>query len=307
MHFRSINVKTLSAVTVISFFSIKAQSQGCSDAGFCSINSFKPAATELQQETGKNQFRAGVSAGSADYDISVYSIHLEYSRQINRSWRIDTKIAMLSQNGNGIHTTGLSDIFINANYAASDRIDVIAGVKIPLSDAGKTKDGLPLPMDYQSSLGTFDLIAGVAYKVKKWKFNLGWQQPLSQNSNSFIAENYPSHSPLHGLQSTRNYIRKGDVLMRIAYTVPLSRKLTLVPGLLPIYHLADDEFTNLNGKQIIHGSKGLTLNVTGLLQYTMNEKNTLELNLGSPVVARDVRPDGLTRSFVATLQYQFTF
>jgi hypothetical protein len=214
---------------------------------------------------------------------------------------------MLSQSGNGIQTAGLSDVFVNVNYAVSDKMELTAGAKVPLTDGNKKEDGLPLPMDYQSSLGTFDVITGLSYKFKNLKFNIGWQQPISQNSNTFIAEDYAMHSPLHGFQSTNNYKRKGDVLIRVAYTVPLSKKLTLVPGLLPIYHLANDEFTNINGKQLIHGSKGLTLNVNAFLLYKINEKNALELNAGSPVVARDVRPDGLTRRFVANLQYQFSF
>jgi hypothetical protein len=156
-------------------------------------------------------------------------------------------------------------------------------------------------------LGTLDIIAGLSYKYKKWKFNVGWQQPISQNSNAFIAENYPENSPLRSFQSTNNYKRKGDVLLRVAYSVQLSKKLVLIPGLLPIYHLADDEFTNINGKQIINGSNGITLNANVFLLYKINETSAFELNLGSPVVARDVRPDGLTRSFVATVQYQLSF
>jgi hypothetical protein len=294
-------------VAVFIFSCIQAKSQGCSDAGFCTINSFNPSKDTSPAGAGKNQLRAGISTGSADHDITVFSAVLEYSRQINHSFSVDTKVAMLSQSGNGIQTSGLSDIFVNVNYAVSGRVELTAGAKIPLSDAGKEKNGLPLPMDYQSSLGTFDIIAGLSYKYKKWKFNAGWQQPISQNSNTFVAENYPDHSPLHTFQSTNNYKRKGDVLLRVAYTVPLSRKLVLIPGLLPIYHLANDEFTNINGKQIIHGSKGITLNTNVFLLYKINETSAFELNLGSPVVARDVRPDGLTRSFVATVQYQLSF
>lgn len=302
-----INAKSIIILTALIFCYTIAKTQGCSDAGFCTINSFKPSADKMQTSAGKNQIRTGISVGSADNDITAFSALLEYSRQINKSFYVDTKVSFLSQSGNDISTAGISDIFINVNYAISKSVDVIIGVKIPLSDANKEKNGLTLPMDYQSSLGTFDIISGIVYKLNKWKFNIGWQQPLSQNNNTFIAENYPDNSPIHSFQSTNNYIRRGDVLLRVSYQFRLSKDLAFVPGILPIYHLANDKFSNINGKQIINGSKGLTLNVIGYLQYKINEKNTLELNAGSPVVARDVRPDGLTRSFVATLQYQLSF
>ena len=300
-------MKRIIAITAFVFCVTIVKSQGCSDAGFCTINSFKQSTGKTQAATYKNQFRIGASGGGADNDITVFSALVEYSRKINKSFSADLKVTFLSQSGNNISTAGLSDVFVNVNYAVSKKVDLILGAKIPLSDANKQKNGLTLPMDFQSSLGTFDVIVGLGYKLEKWKFNIGWQQPLSQNSNTFIAENYPINSPLHSFQSTNNYTRSGDVLLRISYLFELSKKLLLTPGILPIYHLADDEFSNINGKQIINGSKGLTLNAIVYLNYKINEKNTLEFNMGSPLVARDVRPDGLTRSFVATIQYQLSF
>ena len=284
-----------------------AKSQGCSDAGFCTINSFKTSAGKTQTGAYKNQFRIGASVGNADHDITILSASAEYSRQINKSFSADLKVTFLSQSGNNISTAGISDVFVNMNYAVSKIVDLVLGAKIPLSDANKQKNSLTLPMDYQSSLGTFDVIVGLGYKLNRWKFNIGWQQPLSQNSNTFIAEDYPINSPLHSFQSTNNYTRSGDVLLRVSYQLELSKKLLLTPGILPIYHLENDKFSNINGKQIINGSKGLTLNAIVYLNYKINEKSALEFNMGSPLVARDVRPDGLTRSFVATMQYQLSF
>lgn len=301
------NMKRIVVITAFVFCNMIVKSQGCSDAGFCTINSFKPSAGKTQPATYKNQFRIGTSGGGADNDITVFSALLEYSRQINKSFSIDTKVVFLSQSGNSISVAGISDVFVTINYAISKKVELILGAKIPLSDANKQKNGLALPMDYQSSLGTFDVIVGLGYNLEKWKFSIGWQQPISQNSNTFIAENYPINSPLRGFQSTSSYLRRGDVLLRVSYPFELSKKLLFTPGILPIYHLANDEFFNSNGKQIINGSKGLTLNANAYLNYKINEKNALEFNVGSPLVVRDVRPDGLTRSFVATIQYQLSF
>ncbi|MEO5562472.1 MAG: hypothetical protein ABIR18_03535, partial [Chitinophagaceae bacterium] len=194
-------MKCIITITAFIFCNTVVKSQGCSDAGFCTINSFRPSAGDAQSAIYKNQFRIGISGGRADHNISIVSGLLEYSRQINKSVGIDTKLVFLSQSGNNISTTGVSDAFVNINYAIAGNVRLILGAKIPLSDGNKQKNDLPLPMDFQSSLGTFDIIAGLDYKLEKWKFNIGWQQPLVQNSNSFLAENYPINSPLHGFQS----------------------------------------------------------------------------------------------------------
>lgn len=283
------------------------RSQGCSDAGFCTLNGFSPSGGYIQTAAYPNQLRIGISGGGADNDISVFSALLEYNRQLNKSFNIDARLVFLSQSGNNISVGGFSDVYINMNYAISEKSKIILGAKIPLSDANKQKDGRTLPMDYQSSLGTFDLIIGFGFNAGKWKFNLGWQQPLSQNRNTFFAGDYPVNSVFYGFQSTNGYKRSGDALLRISYPFKLSKKLFITPGILPIYHLANDKFTTIDGRQVINGSKGVTLNANIYLNYEISKRNALELAIGSPLIVRDVRPEGLSRSFIATLQYELSF
>jgi hypothetical protein len=77
---------------------------------------------------------------------------------------------------------------------------------------------------------------------------------------------------------------------------------------LPIYHLSNDKYTNNLGiENEIKGSQGLTLNGNAYLDYEINNKNALQLNVGMPFVVRDARPDGLTRSFVVNLEYKVKF
>ena len=60
--------------------------------------------------------------------------------------------------------------FLNANYKASEKLKFTIGSKIPLSNANKTDNNLSLPMDYQASLGTLDLIFELVMKLRN--FNL---------------------------------------------------------------------------------------------------------------------------------------
>lgn len=281
--------------------------QGCSDAGFCTINSFKPNGTDSAKFLS-NQFKVGAFFGKADNSISVYGTYLEYNRQLNENIGLDAKLTTLAQNGNGISTFGPSDIFLNANYKAAERLKFTLGAKIPLAKANKTYNNLPLPMDYQASLGTFDLIFGVGYEIKKIQFVAAIQQPLTQNKNQFLAINYPVNSELRTFQSTNSFDRGGDVLLRISYPINISSKLNLTPSILPIYHLRNDKYINeLKVEREINGSKGLTLNGNVYLDYAVNSKNIIQLNVGIPFAVRDVRPDGLTRSFVANLEYRIRF
>ena len=297
----------LIATTLFCLATNYSYGQGCSDAGFCTINSFKPNSTD-STEVLNNQFKIGAFYGKADNSISVYGNYLEYNRQLSKKFGLDAKLTTISQNGNGISTFGLSDIFVNANFIASEKVKLTLGAKIPLSNASKTNDKLPLPMDYQASLGTFDLIIGIGYEIKKIQFIAAIQQPLTQNDNQFIATNYPTNSELITFQSTNKFERSGDVLLRLSYPININSKLKLTPSILPIYHLRNDKYIDeFNVKQEIKGSQGLTLNGNAYLDYEINSKNIIQLNLGMPFIVRDSRPDGLSRSFIANIEYRIKF
>ena len=308
----------LITTTLFLFATNISLGQGCSDAGFCTINSFKPYSidssaynfdsTITSNQVINNQIKVGFFYGDADNSISVYGSYFEYNRQINNKLGIDTKLTTIAQNGNGISKFGVSDIFLNANYKLNEKIKFIFGGKIPLSKANQTKDNLSLPMDYQASLGTFDLICGIGYKIKNIQLIAAIQQPLIQNDNRFIATKYPLNSELRNFQSTNKFIRAGDVLLRVSYPVILFSKLILTPSILPIYHLTNDKYTDeFNTIQEIKGSQGLTLNGNLYIDYEVNNKTSIQFNVGIPFIVRDSRPDGLTRSLIANLEYRVKF
>ena len=281
--------------------------QGCSDAGFCTIDSFKPNSTDSAKVLN-NQLKAGAFYGKADNAISVYGAYLEYNRQLSKKFGLDLKLTTLAQEGNGISVFGLSDIFVNANYKAGKSVKLTLGAKIPLSNANRTHDNLPLPMDYQASLGTVDLIFGVGYEIWKIQLVAAIQQPVTQNGNQFIAGNYPVDSKLRNFQSTNKFERSGDVLLRVSYPIKIKSKLKLTPSILPIFHLSNDKYTDeLNVKQEIKGSQGLTLNGNLYIDYEINSKHAIQLNAGMPFLFREARPDGLTRHFIANIEYRIKF
>ncbi len=258
--------------------------------------------------TDPNKLSFGLNMGVADYTIAVYGGGLGYSRNFGDQWRIDSKITFLSQGGNDIHVTGPGDIFVNLNYMPSRQVAISMGAKIPLTQADKMADGLPLPMDYQSSLGTLDFLGGISYTLENWFFAVGVQIPIQQNENEFFADLYAPDSPLALIQSTNQFERSADVLLRISRPIAVNEKMTITPGLLPIFHLGEDQFTDVDGvEKPIDGSGGFTLNGTVFLDYKLSAGNALEFSLGFPFIVREARPDGLTRSFVLGIGYTKRF
>lgn len=281
-------------------------SQGCSDAGFCTINSLKP--DMVQGEKLKNKIKFGASFGKADNSVNAFGSYIEYSRQFNKNIGLSIKLTSLAQSGNDISEFDLSDLFISSNFKTSKNVSLIAGVKIPFNKADKKKDNLYLPMDYQSSLGTYDLILGSGFNFGKLQISAAAQIPLNQNENKFIANNYSAISEIRKFHTTYNFKRSADVLVRITYPVLEKESFTIVASLLPIYHLSNDKYTNETLKEVeIDGSKGLTLNGNVFLNYSVNSQSNIQVSLGFPFKVRDSRPDGLTRSFIANLEYGYSF
>lgn len=304
-------MKKLFAIIFLSFLTVilstNVHAQGCSDAGFCTMNSFKPNHSDSIKNLN-NQFKVGSFYGKADNSILVYGSYVEFSKQLNNQFGFDTKLTSIAQTGNDIAALGISDLFINANYKTNKQLKFTLGAKIPLSNASKTKNNLPLPMDYQASLGIFDLIFGIGYDIKKLQIVAAIQQPLTQNNNQFLASSFPMNTAFRTFQSTNQFKRSADVLLRISYPINISSKLKFTTSLLPIYHLSNDTYIDeLNVTKEIKGSEGLTLNANTFFDYEINSKNSLQFNLGVPFIVRDVRPDGLTRSFITSLEYKIRF
>ena len=290
--------KLLVLIVLISTFT--AFGQGCSDAGFCTLENFQVQSNDSLDY--KNSFKVGINLGSADNDVSVFGSYLEYNRKLSKIVDIDVKLNYLSQSISGFSSSALSDAYLVSNFKINQKTKASLGLKIPFTNGNLKDNGIALPMDFQPSLGTFDLILGLSRAYNNLSFALALQQPLTQNENQFLA-------PLgSGYFSTNNYKRAGDVLFRATYLYRINDKWSLSPSLLPIYHLANDKFTDAaNIEREINGSSGLTLNGNAYLNYQVNTRNSLELSLGMPLVVRDARPDGLTRGFVANLEYKIKF
>jgi hypothetical protein len=293
-------MKKLILFLIVSFASNLLIAQGCSDAGFCTVGSIK----QSDAATSKQKLSLQLTNGIGDENVYVFTPGIQYDNNLNNNWAIQAKLTANLASGNLGTIAGLGDVFIAGSYSPTTKSKwkstFILGTKLPLNNGDLRKDNKPYPMQYQSSLGTIDLIAGVSITNNKWLFATAIQQPLTgRNRNTFLPA-YWANAQANKYAPSNDFNRQGDVLLRVGYTILTNRKFNFKASLLGIYHLSKDTYidANISNKPIeINGSDGITLNGTFAASYKINPKFSIAISAGLPFVVRDVRPDGLTRSF----------
>lgn len=297
----------LMAGLLITNFAI---AQGCSDAGFCTLGNLGQQRHDTTLST--NKVSLIVPVGIGDGEVLVITPALQYERELNKHWLIQSKITANYAQGSLDNTAGPGDIFLTSTYVVTTKhrwvSTLMVGTKLPMNSGNLKKNGKSLPMQYQSSLGTADFIAGIQISNQHFQLAAGWQQPFSStNNNQFLPADW-SEPDAQLFPPTNNFKRRADVLLRGSYSHVFSDFLELSGGLLGIYHLGEDQFTDENNKsQVIEGSDGLTLNITLRGKWVMNKNLELGFMAGVPLVVRSVRPDGLTRSFVFAPEISWRF
>lgn len=299
-------MKKLKFGIVLFFVTSFLHAQGCSDAGICSIGK----AFQEETKTFKNSFEINSILGQGDGNVSIFTQTLSYTRKFTEQFSLGSRVTYNLANGNFGTRGQFGDAYLIGNYQFKEKGNkqwsVLLGWKFPFTTANAKINNVSLPMDYQASLGTFDLFLGTNLNYKAWDFNLAVQIPVfNNNKNSYFDELSVSDD----FPTTNLFERKSDALFRTIYTLKTTNnKFLFKPNILFIYHLGEDTFENqFSNIETIQGSDGLTINGNLIGIYNINSKNSIELSVATPFVVRDVRPDGLTRSFVLGLNYRFLF
>lgn len=306
----------------------QAFSQGCSDAGFCTMGAMKPDQPYNKKIPIRlRSVEVSFYRGSTTLTPVVYVATLDASVSIGKKNSFQIKLPYQAVQGNFTSvgdlgkigsTHGLGDISLcfTRNIITNEKFDVNVSVggKIPSNDANlKEPGGASFPMYYQTSLGTYDAIAGISLITRKWLFATGIQHPFNQNKNQFT---WGSWFPIY--DGGDNYVRKydqcyelkrgTDVMLRAERNFRFSR-LNFSIGLLPIFRITNDEITDINtGKRIKpEAAKGMALSAIGTAGYNFNVKMGVKLLVGHKIVQRETNPDGLTRELVTTMSYFYRF
>ncbi len=249
--------------------------------------------------------------------IYVTTADFNFSLNAKSSFQIKVPYTFV-RSGNLGETEGISDLSLcyTRSLWNTDRFDVnfSVGGKIPTNKSDLTSNkfpGEPLPMYYQTSLGTYDFITGVSVINRKWLFATGIQIPfIHNNKNTFDWTDFPTYPSEEYLltYSQSNLLKRGiDVMLRVERNFRFSR-FNFSTGLLPIYRINNDRITNLQGVEVKpDGARGLALSgiITG--GYNFNVRSGIKLLWGHKIVQRDKNPDGLTRNSVSSITYNYRF
>lgn len=308
---------------------LQAHAQGCSDAGFCTMGAMKPDQHFSKKLNLKlRSMELSFYRGTTTLTPIVKSVTADFNFSLNSRNTFQVKLPYQWVDGRLGHTKDLGDISLcyTRTLVAKEGmgLSVSLGTKIPTNHSNKTthdntlnKD-LPLPMYYQTSLGTYDVISGISFINRKWLFATGIQIPLNQNKNEFLWGKWKGSSEsqayIEKYSRAKDLHRGIDVMLRIERNFRFSR-LNFSIGALPIYRIKGDSYTApIPGTtptefdyKIRPGTTGLALSVIGTAGYSFNVRNGIKVLVGHKLTQRDDNPDGLTRHFVSSITYFYRF
>ncbi|MCO5250311.1 MAG: hypothetical protein M9949_02685 [Candidatus Kapabacteria bacterium] len=282
-------------------------SQGCSDAGVCSMLGDK----DIQPEEEK--YIAGLSQyfGVGDENTVIFNTLLTFDY---RSENMDVSVILpyVYTNGNLGTLSGLGDIKIAAGFTGSlsedAAIKFIAGVKFATGEANGKKSGRSLPMVYQPGLGTSDLMLGASLRLSTWVFGVGFQFSDDRTSNKFLHEDWvdEDEAALHYNQSFK--MRRGmDFMLSVDKFVNFD-KTSIYGGIQVIHRNEENNVRRYNfesEKYEITEQNLTTVNLRAGLKNNLTDYAALHLEVALPILARDYAADGLTRSFSAAFGLKF--
>jgi hypothetical protein len=306
-------------IFILTLLSIQdLYAQGCSDAGFCTMGAMKPdqpfnKKIELKLRSMEMSFYRGTTTLTPI--IYVATADLNFSLNTRTSFQV--KLPYQAVSGRLANTSGLGDISLclTKNLYSTEKFDInlSVGGKIPTNKSDKKSDeGNPLPMYYQTSLGTYDAIAGLSLITRNWLFATGIQHPFNNNKNNFLWSTWQSSDQdeldyVHEYHRARKLKRGTDVMVRVERNFRFSR-LNFSVGLLPIYRINHDQITLGNGSILKpKGAIGLAMSGIVTAGYNFNVRSGIKCLVGRKLTQRENNPDGLTRHLVTTLSYVYRF
>lgn len=291
--------------------------QGCSDAGFCSMGAMKPdqpfhkqkrmklRAVEIGHYIGRTKFKSIIQATTLDLNVGI-----------GKKNTFQFKVPYMQIKGDGWRDKGIGDISISFTHnllsTEKYKLNVTLGGKIPTHDGSKAKAAnRTLPMYYQTSLGTYDLVLGASLLMRNWLIAAGYQKPFNSNKNDFnhlLWADHPRAKDAAKYPESRFLQRRSDVMLRVERNFRFSR-FSFNAGLLAIHRFRKDIITSSETNEEIEaeGSDGLALTMLLGCAYRFSTKSSIKLGFGDRWYQRGHNPDGLSREQVFTGGYVLFF
>lgn len=325
-------MRNLVFLCAVLLYNQDSLAQGCSDAGVCTAGPIGqiPSPTDSSSvEEPSHYARLQFSYAVGEQGVIILQAQPELSIGLTSRLAVQLKIPYVSASGNLGDNSGLGDLVLTMSQAfikqRERELTGVLGLRLPtgstapvrIDQAAFNLGSHPLPMPYQTGLGTTDLLIGARYRIHRLSLTAAYQHVLQHdNQNVFLHMFWADVPEARGYFESFALERADDAVLRVQYALPFKR-LTVQPGVLAIYHMAQD-ITLVNSvpgiynagaliRESVEGSEGLTLNLTTDARFKLTDRWDLEFSFGTPVITREVRPDGLTRSMVLSTGVRFAF
>lgn len=303
-------------VGCLGLFSFQGRAQGCSDAGFCTMGAMKPNQSFSRKADVKlRSFEISQYAALTKFEDKIFSYTAEANFGFGKAYNLQLKLPYFIVSGPLANTHGLGDLTLslsrNLVQKSNYSINATLGGKVATNRSDKkSKEGLPLPMYYQSSLGTYDAVAGISINYKGWLVATGIQHAFNSTGNEFFWEFWDktSDSAIARKYPQSRFLKRGtDVMLRVEKNFQFSR-FNVHIGLLPIYRLNHDVLINTKGKEVQSAkSYGTALSGIAGIGYRFSTRSAIKILMGARIIQRDRNPDGLSRELVNTIGYEYRF
>ncbi len=296
-------------------------SQGCSDAGFCTMGAMKPDQSYSKKVDFKlRSFEFNYYRGTSLLTPVITVLTADMNFGITDYFSIQIKAPYQMVSGSLGDTQGIGDFSVSASRSFplqnGSTIGVTVGGKIPSGKSDIEADSKfgsgDLPMYYQISLGTYDLVFGFSYINEKWLFATGVQHPIiHQNENDFRWgkwTDYPNQPYLLDYNLANNLKRGSDMMLRAERNFRFIN-FNIGIGGLAIYRFKKDErYDFVNNINIWPDETiGLAFNMLTNIGYQINVNSSIKAIYGLKILDRSLNPDGLSRHDVTSLSYVFRF
>ncbi len=320
MNMKYLSVLGLSVATCLLSSNVKAQ--GSSDPGFSMTGAMRTAAaieiTDEEYENQKTQLSIGNGFARGANNIRLVSPQVEMRIPALESGYFDIRLPLQAASGDLANIWGMGDLTVTYTHfyvnPESWSFQFTGGGLFGMGTAnqsdGKTR---ALPMAYQSSLGSTDVILGASAIYKKYlTIAAGYQQPVFRYNENDYFRSTPINDPLYSnstYQLGRRLYRNGDVMLRVEGSYA-GRRAGISAGPLAFYHLRNDLYTDRSNYLVeIKDSKGFTLNLAAnaFVRFGRYASCKLDVSAGVPVLERDAIPDGTARDWVVVPRFTYFF
>lgn len=306
-----------SGLILLVIINLPLKAQGCSDAGFCSMGAMRPGQTYYKGNKFKlRSLEISQYRGSTTLTPTIYATSLELNFGVSSKTTLQLKLPYQWAKGDLGSTSGVSDLSLSLTTTLAQlerfKLNGTLGGKIPLGrSTEKDNQQRTLPMYYQTSLGSYDLVLGTSLISKEWLFAAGLQIALSQNNNLFDPAEWADYPDQEYIDqyALSSHLRRGvDLMIRIERRFTFS-DFTFNIGALPIYRVKRDQvFNSEEGRHVVQqNTTGLALTGIAGVNYHFNVNNSIKFLVGRKIKQRKLNPDGLTRHQVMTLSYTIRF